>query len=134
MTAPDFHTFMMDTLTNNYGAFILVDHGYVPIKILAQQPDNDQSTPRSGNSNDTTDSNQNKSTDNTPAAREPVPSSASSTDAINTNAPEPSNTGDNTTVPEQAASRSHTTPAATDSGPAPKMPKVVSVGPDNTEE
>nr|RBQ92428.1 hypothetical protein FVER53263_11320 [Fusarium verticillioides] len=133
MTAPDFHNLMMDTLSNNYGAFILVDYGYVPIKILAQQPDNDQSTPPCGNSNDTTDSNQNKSTDNTPATREPLPSSASSTDAINTNASEPSNTGDNTTVPEQAASRSHTTPAATDSEPAPKMPKVVSVEPNDTE-
>ncbi|KAF5709633.1 hypothetical protein FMUND_9964 [Fusarium mundagurra] len=134
MTAPDFYTLMMDTVTNNYGAFILVDHGYVPIKILAQQPDNDQSTPRSGNPNDTTDSNQNNSTDNTPAAREPLPSSTSSTVAINTNAPEPSKIGNNSTVPDPAASKSDTTPAATDSELGPKMPKVASVEPDNTEE
>ncbi|KAF4415075.1 hypothetical protein FACUT_13705 [Fusarium acutatum] len=70
MTAPYFHTLMMDTVTNNYGAFILVD---------------------------------NNSTDNThpapPVTRQPSPSSTSSTDAINTNAPEPSKTGDNTTLP-----------------------------------
>ncbi|KAF5548385.1 hypothetical protein FMEXI_4735 [Fusarium mexicanum] len=121
MTAPEFHTLMMDTVTNNYGAFILVD-----------------STPPSGNSNDTADSNQNSSTDNTPpappVARQPSPSSTSSTDAINTNAPEPSNTGDNTAVPESAKPETDTTPAATDPEPAPKMPKVASVEPDDTEE
>ncbi|KAG5748330.1 hypothetical protein H9Q70_008993 [Fusarium xylarioides] len=138
MTAPDFHTLMMDTVTNSYGAFILVDHGYVPLKILAQQTDNDQSTPPNGNLDDTTDSNQNNSTDNTqpapPVARQPSPSSAPSTDAINTNAPQLSNTGDDTTVPESAAPEADTTPAATDSEPAPKMPKVASVEPDDTEE
>ncbi|KAF5604950.1 uncharacterized protein FSUBG_6679 [Fusarium subglutinans] len=138
MTTPEFHTLMVDTVANNYGAFILVDHGYVPIKIMAQQTDNDQSTPPSGNSNDTADSNQNNSTDNTPpappVARQPSPSSTSLTDVINTDAPEPSNTGDNTAVPESAKPETDTTPAATDPEPAPKMPKVASVEPDDTEE
>ncbi|CVK98480.1 uncharacterized protein FMAN_12452 [Fusarium mangiferae] len=130
MTAPDFHTLMMDTAINNYGAFILVDHGYVPIKILAQQTDNDQSTPPNGSSNGTTGNSQNNSTGNT----QPSPSSTSPTDAINTNAPEPSNAGDNTTVPEPAASEINTAPAATNSQPGPKMPKVASVEPGDTGE
>ncbi|KAI1033260.1 hypothetical protein LB503_008734 [Fusarium chuoi] len=130
MTAPDFHTLMMDTVTNNYGAFIVVDHGYVPIKILAQQTDNDQSTPPNGSSNVSTDNSQNKSAGNT----QPSPSPTSSTDAINTNAPEPSNAGDNNTVRESAASETNTTPAATDSQPVPKMPKVASVEPGDTGE
>ncbi|KAF5630385.1 hypothetical protein F52700_7285 [Fusarium sp. NRRL 52700] len=130
MTAPDFHTLMMYTVTNNYGAFILVDHGYVPIKILAQQTDDDQSTPRSGNSNDTTESSQNKSTGNT----RPSPSSNSSTDATNTNAPEPLNPGDNIALPDPVASESDTSPAATNTEPAPKMPKVASVEPHGTGE
>ncbi|KAH7158883.1 hypothetical protein DER46DRAFT_686047 [Fusarium sp. MPI-SDFR-AT-0072] len=138
MTALDFQTMMMDTATNNYGAFILVDHGYVPIKILAQQTDNDQNTPPSRNSNDTTDGNQNNSTDNTqpapPVVSQPSPSPASSTDAINTNAPEPSNTGDNTTIPDPAASTSNVTLAGAGSEPSPRLPKVASVEPDNTEE
>ncbi|KAJ4029756.1 hypothetical protein NW761_009766 [Fusarium oxysporum] len=138
MTALGFQTLMMDTATNNYGAFILVDHAYVPIKILAQQTDNDQSTPRSGNSNDNTDSNQNNSTDNTqpapPVARQPSPPPDSSADAVNTDTPGPSHTGDNTTTPEPAASTGNTTPAGTGSVPGPTLPKVASVEPDNTEE
>ncbi|KAG4254326.1 hypothetical protein FPRO04_07706 [Fusarium proliferatum] len=130
MTAPDFHKLMIDTAINNYGAFILVDHGYVPIKILAQQTDNDQSTPPNGSSNGTTDNSQNNSTGNT----QPSPSSTSSTDAINTNAPEPSNAGDNTTVPEPAASEINTAPVATNSQPGSKMPKVASVEPGDTGE
>ncbi|RKL10875.1 hypothetical protein BFJ68_g8521 [Fusarium oxysporum] len=138
MTALGFQTLMMDTATNNYGAFILVDHAYVPIKILAQQTDNDQSTPRSGNSNDNTDSNQNNSTDNTqpapPVARQPSPPPDSSADAVNTGTPGPSHTGDNTTTPEPAASTGNTTPAGTGSVPGPTLPKVATVEPDNTEE
>ncbi|KAF5701546.1 hypothetical protein FGLOB1_10152 [Fusarium globosum] len=130
MTAPDFHTLMMDTAINNYGAFILVDHGYVPIKILAQQTDKDQSTPPNGSSNGTTDNSQNNSTGNT----QPSPPSTSSTDAINTNAPEPSNAGDNTTVPEPAAPEINTAPVATNSQPGSKMPKVASVEPGDTGE
>jgi hypothetical protein len=114
----------------------------VPIKILAQQTDNDQSTPPSGSSNDTTDNKQSNSTNTQPdvaVVRQPSPSPASS---INTNVPEPSNTGDTTTIPEPTApdstdtvaSTSNIIPAGTGSEPGPKLPKVASVEPDNTEE
>ncbi|KAF4961031.1 hypothetical protein FGADI_546 [Fusarium gaditjirri] len=137
MTALDFYTMMIDTETHNYGAFILVDHGYVPLEILAQQTDNDQSTPRSGNSDDTTNSNQNNSTDYaqpTPVIPQPSPSPTSSTNTINANVPEPSSTGDNTTAPRPAESTSNTIPAGTGSETGPRLPKVASVESDNTEE
>ncbi|KAF9785653.1 hypothetical protein IL306_004993 [Fusarium sp. DS 682] len=137
---------MMDTAMNNYGAFILVDHAYVPLKILAQQTDNDQSTPSSGPSNSSTDDTQINSTNDTqPAAaaatRQTSPPPSSSAEPTNTNAPEPLNTENGTASPEPTvtgttdvvASKSEVTPAGTNSDPKPEPPKVASVESDEEE-
>ncbi|KAF4334841.1 hypothetical protein FBEOM_11326 [Fusarium beomiforme] len=147
MMALEFQTMMTETAMNNYGAFILVDHAYVPVELLAQQNDNDQSTPTNGPLNNSTDSTQIDPTNNTQptaaaSARQPSPPPRSPMEPTNTDAPEPTTTGNNATSPEPiapeatdlAAAKSDVAPAESYSEPEPKPPKVASVESDNEEE
>ncbi|KAF4447638.1 hypothetical protein F53441_8842 [Fusarium austroafricanum] len=103
VTESDFYSMMTDINRHRYGAFILVDHAYKSLQVLAEEDDENgkKKAPSNGLSNNTTNNTSVNSADNTQStlARQPSPPNPPAA-LTNTNAPDPSNTGTDTNSPE----------------------------------